>query len=847
MKKILFSLLVLVITAYNLFPKDGDTIKVRTIDFNTPKYGWFDFPDASKSFQKILMNYTIKCPCGEWDYLAMVFIKQFFAPSFRVDSSVVPQFSCMFDTSWNYTAKVIGGQLVVDSTPKKPRLLEFYSDSSQPTVRTSFRYVWDTYYRYTFDKNGNPIDSVLVPPDTTLYLQKRRIYFQDPIAIEERYEIMRFVTPYGIGLDVGDGFTWTMDVTDFAPLLTGKVYIDAPNQQEPIQITFDFIEGIPERDILRLERIYDFVDVVYNKDFEKKIDKIQVNISPLERMFKLKVIQTGHGFGGNEDNCCEFCKKNAYVKVNDTVRYTREVWRICSENPLFPQGGTWLFNRTNWCPGAEVQPFDFELTPFIGKNRSFTFDYDMDYYDKPYSSGSNTIGRWIITAYIITYSNLKFNLDAEIQDIIAPSNKDIYSRLNPTSTHPIILVRNRGSETITKLKFKYGIVNSNEYTYVWNGEIPSLSSQQIILPSIDCKDWQSGSRKFKVEILEVNGQSDEYPSNNIGYSDFALPPSFYKNLAIKLTTNNYNVLSSEPNIRPYSYVLKNSKDDVIIEKNDFLPSSTYIDSIYLEDGCYEFSFFNEFECGLGFWFYQRNFGLNNGLLQINSDNLTLYQPNVDFGKSLHFFFYTEDQPAVQYSPDTLLFGDESLNQTTTCKAIIKPKNLKGISVWNFDLVLGESKGFAITKFEPPANQSGKWDLSFGDSLVVYITLTPKKAGKVSTSLTFYTNDKKNPVVTIPVRANVVSENFVQNESDNLFVELAKSNNNVFEFNIDGSAFANTTISIYNILGKLLKMEKLNYANGRVEIDLKSYDSGCYWILFQNGKTHIAFPVLVIKE
>jgi len=163
------------------------------------------------------------------------------------------------------------------------------------------------------------------------------------------------------------------------------------------------------------------------------------------------------------------------------------------------------------------------------------------------------------------------------------------------------------------------------------------------------------------------------------------------------------------------------------------------------------------------------------------------------------------------------------------------------------LVLGESKGFAITKFEPPANQSGKWDLSFGDSLVVYITLTPKKTGKVSTSLTFYTNDKKNPVVTIPVRANVVSENFVQNESDNLFVELAKSNNNVFEFNIDGSAFANTTISIYNILGKLLKMEKLNYANGRVEIDLKSYDSGCYWILFQNGKTHIAFPVLVIKE
>ncbi|MFN3270428.1 MAG: peptide-N-glycosidase F-related protein, partial [Candidatus Kapaibacteriota bacterium] len=390
MKRILSTILLLLSSSFILLGKDGDTIKIRTIEFGQPKYGWFDFPDSTKTFQKILMNYKIKCPCGEWDYLAMVFVKQFFAPNFRVDSTVVNEYSFMYDTAWTYSTKIVNGKLVVDSIPKKARLLEFYEDPSNPTRRTSYKYVWDTYYRYTFDNNGNVIDSVLVPPDTTIYLSKRRIYTNDPIAITERYEIMRYVTPYGIGLDVGDGFTWTMDVTDFAPLLTGKVYLDAPNQQEPIEITFDFIEGIPERNIIRLERIYDFYDVVYDKNFENKISKQRKQISPEEKMFRLKVIQTGHGFGGNEDNCCEFCKKNAYVKVNDTVRYTKEVWRECGTNPLYPQGGTWLFNRTNWCPGAEVQPYDFELTPFIGNYRSFTYDYDMDYYDKPYSSGSNT-------------------------------------------------------------------------------------------------------------------------------------------------------------------------------------------------------------------------------------------------------------------------------------------------------------------------------------------------------------------------------------------------------------------------------------------------------------------------
>lgn len=826
-----------------LHSADGDTMKIRTIEFGKPKYGWFDFPDSNKSFQKILLNYKIKCPCEEWDYLAMVFILQFFAPSFRVDSTVFEQFSFMNDTSWYYTAKIIDNKLMIDSLPQKPRLIEFYDDIHNPTQRTSYRYVWDTYYRYTFDNQGNKIDSIFVPPDSTIYLKKRRIYINHPIAITERYEIMRYITPYGIGLDVGDGFTWIIDVTDFAPLLIDKVYIDAPNTQQAIEITFDFIEGIPERRVKKIHRLFDFYSVIYDKNFESKISAKQIQISPDEKMARLKVIQTGHGFGGNEDNCCEFCKKQAFVKVDDNQIYSRWVWRLCSENALYPQGGTWLFNRSNWCPGAEVQPFDFELTPYILGKRSFFVDYDMEYYDKPYTSGNNTAGNWLITAYVITYGDLNFKLDAEITDIIAPSDKDIYKRLNPTSTKPIIVIRNRGSERIKQMTIRYGIIGANEYEYKWEGNLASFESDTINLPALDCSDWNVKNNIFKAEIININNQNDEYPFNNIGYSKFNKPPSFYENLKIILRTNNYNVLTNNPDLRPYSYQILDSKSNIVFQRNDFLPSNLYIDSINLEEGCYEFKFFNEFECGLGFWFYNRIFNLTTGSLQITSDNLVHFNPQPDFGYSIYTNFRTDKQQTVSFSPDTLNFGFVKINSKKTKEVIIKPKNNKGLTVWDFKIILGERRGFAIEEITPNPNEDNRWNLSANDSISVKISFNPTKIGESATSLTFFSGDLKNPMVSISLIGIGDDGSFIN--EDNLEILLISQNDNIYEFNVNKSAFNSTNVEVYNIIGKLLYQQQI--ANNKLRLDMTGFDTGLYFIRFYNLAKNSFFPIFHFKK
>lgn len=80
----------------------------------------------------------------------------------------------------------------------------------------------------------------------------------------EIFSIGSFVTPYGKRLEMGgsSGWQWSYDVTDYAPLLHGTLEIVTGNNQELLDLRFLFIEGTPERDVLKctkylsLRRIY---------------------------------------------------------------------------------------------------------------------------------------------------------------------------------------------------------------------------------------------------------------------------------------------------------------------------------------------------------------------------------------------------------------------------------------------------------------------------------------------------------------------------------------------------------------------------------------------------------------
>ncbi|MER3328256.1 MAG: LamG-like jellyroll fold domain-containing protein, partial [Candidatus Kapaibacterium sp.] len=105
---------------------------------------------------------------------------------------------------------------------------------------------------YTYSEFGSVIDSVVAEPTDSLI--KENINYYSPVV---DYEIHRFITPYGINLDLGpDGFTWIEDVSDFEPILRDFVKLRAGNQQELIDLKFYFIKGTPARKVKSVQTLW---------------------------------------------------------------------------------------------------------------------------------------------------------------------------------------------------------------------------------------------------------------------------------------------------------------------------------------------------------------------------------------------------------------------------------------------------------------------------------------------------------------------------------------------------------------------------------------------------------------
>ena len=106
-----------------------------------------------------------------------------------------------------------------------------------------------------------------------------------------------------------------------------------------------------------------------------------------------------------------------------------EMWRDdCGEVALYPQGGTWVYDRANWCPGDKATTIEHELTNFIntGENNLLSFDiYKPNSVSWYSSSDGEGAASYIYDAQLITYEAPNFNLDGVMEDIISPSIKQL--------------------------------------------------------------------------------------------------------------------------------------------------------------------------------------------------------------------------------------------------------------------------------------------------------------------------------------------------------------------------------------------------------------------------------------
>jgi hypothetical protein len=442
------------------------------------------------------------------------------------------------------------------------------------------------------------------------------------------FEIARMLTPYGGAFNKDWKFDWELDVTDFSLLLRDSVEIEynhtgyEPNKDRGWLITLDFeiIKGKPFAEPVSIQKIYSgaFKYGDSTAPIENFLKLVSFSKEAGASFAKFRVYQTGHGDNA-ADECGEFCSKKREIVFNGNVIDTRPLWKKCGDNPLYPQAGTWILDRANWCPGYLQIPDEY-LLPLKEQN---AIDINMEPYETPKSEAVENI-----TAYIIQYKKAETKNDVSVADIIVPSNKKTDLRVNPACTKAKIVLKNNGGNDLKQVTISYGTVGFAQKKYVWKGRLPFNHQTQIELPGPI--DANKGENTFLVTLLKPNRKADGFTVDNMMASHFEKAPVHVKDLVLVFKTNN------QP--QQNSYSITNNNGVVVYQRlfDSTQKNKLFRDSFHLAEGCYQLHIKDTASDGLEFWFNTKG-GRGYARLQDDKGNL-LKSFESDFGSEITYNF-----------------------------------------------------------------------------------------------------------------------------------------------------------------------------------------------------------------
>lgn len=715
-----------------------------------------------------------------------------------------------------------------------------------PTDTVQFHIASEYSYKYSYSANGlvKTQDSTMNEDIETI--SNNEYYWYSPIV---NYEIDRFITPYGIGLDLGeDGFTWKIDVTDYAPILHDWVRFSAGNQQELIDVKFIFIKGTPARDIVDLKTVYRRATYKYPQIVdETHLAPVSLDLNPEASNWRVKTRSSGHRFGvDGTDNCAEFCNRLHSLWIDGEKEYEWEGWLECGDNPVYPQGGNWVSDRTDWCPGAPVTVYNHEITDAAAGKASIEIDYDIE--EKPEFT---TYGDWVMNGMLVEYGEPNFTYNASIERIIAPSSDDEFIRFNPICDDARIIVSNQGSEEINSIEFKYSIDNYED-TYLWEGSIEFTKSQEIIIPLFfdPLKDFINDPEKiFEIEIVKVNGEEDEYARNNKAQSRLTETDNYFSDFVMSLRTNDYSHFNI--NYVPMIYRLRNlNTNSVIFEGENPERMSLVTEEADLEKGCYEIWLENTVGWGLEYSILeQQGIFLQRGNFKLENNDFVYRNFPPDFGNYIRHHFRVSDQIKANYSTEVLDFGKIEIGETKSLTLNISPDNYLPLTIEKADLGISSIRGFAIISSNPSL-EDGPVTLKEGEEFEIEIELKAKTDEIITGDLTLITNDARHNNKEIQLIANGQTSVALEKNELNIGVSPnpVKEQLNV-EISIESGLILNSNLSLYSSLGNKVA----DLYNGELSIKRKSISysvehlsSGTYYLVLQSGKVSKAIPLIITK-
>jgi len=449
-------------------------------------------------------------------------------------------------------------------------------------------------------------------------------------GLSQDYELARMLTPYGGAFPKDWTFNWEVDVTDFSLLLRDSVEIEynhtgwEPNNDRGWSVTLDFeiIKGKPTWEPVSIQKIYDnsyrYGDS--NNNIENALKPVSFTANKQADFARLRVVQTGHGMD-NPDGCGEFCNKTRQIFFDGKLVDSRSIWKECGDNSLYPQAGTWIYDRANWCPGNLMQPDVLTLKLKPGS------EHKVDINMQPYVSSKPSADE-VISAYLIQYKKASAKNDVQLVDVINPSLKDAYRRQNPSAMQPRIIVQNTGRNAVNRMTVRYGTRGFKQKTFQWKGDLLPFAVDTISLPgTIESK---AGTNAFEAELLQPNGKKDGFEAGNKLTSFFEAVPKHDSILVVYLLTNN------QPSQTAYTVI--NSEGKTVWQRNfgSLQANTVYRDTVRLSKGVYQFKLLDSANNGLEFWAAPRE-GRGKARL-LNGKGEIIKNFEADFGSYVQYDF-----------------------------------------------------------------------------------------------------------------------------------------------------------------------------------------------------------------
>ena len=298
----------------------------------------------------------------------------------------------------------------------------------------------------------------------------------------ENYEIARYITPYGVACG-----GWTWDITDFRSLLVNEVdwvsYVQVWGASGwLVSVELQMIEGSPVYPYSKVTKLWNEDNWVYgDPDISYDFPEKEVIIQPETVAAKIRMTMTGHG-QGNTLNAAEFSEFTHHIWIDGEEVFEQHLWKDdCDQNTCSPQNGTYLYSRSGWCPGQDVQPWEWDINGYFAPGESVNFDFVLADYtnllNSGYNGGSHTEPHYRCHTYLIEYAD---------EDFVQLNEQTIRSGIiqaYPNPTKDLLYVSSLNNDNIQmievyelngKLSSSIQLYNAAEYQLDFGGKKPGL-------------------------------------------------------------------------------------------------------------------------------------------------------------------------------------------------------------------------------------------------------------------------------------------------------------------------------------------------------------------------------------